>query len=108
MREDRRELAQKIAAERIGILFGLAERKAGSDSALSHRYVLMLKRIAAHYKVGLPKNIRNGICAKCNHVLVPGLNSTVRVVSSKGYMAYRCAGCGAEKHVFYKKSAGGR
>ena len=107
MREDRRELVQKVAAERIEILFGLAEKKAGNDSALSHRYVLMLKRIAAHYRVGLPKNIRNGICAKCNQVLVPGLNSTVRVVSSKGYMAYRCGTCGTEKHVFYKKRARG-
>lgn len=84
------------------ILFGLATKKIESDSRLSHRYVLLLKKIAAHYKVQTPKRIRNNICAKCNQVLVPGLNATVRVVSSKGYVAYKCSNCGTERHVFYR------
>ena len=101
MAKSKRPLVRQIAEERIKILFVLAEKTLEEDRPLSSKYVKYLRRIAAHYKVGMPAGIRNRICTKCNLVLSPGLTSSVRVVSSKGYVAYKCLVCGSERHIHY-------
>ncbi len=98
---DKRDLIRTIAAERIDLLFGLAEKTVGSNEPLSKRYVKELLRIGAHYKVSVRKNLKRLICTRCNLVLVPGYNCLVRVVSSRGYVAYKCSSCGREVHVPY-------
>jgi ribonuclease P protein subunit RPR2 len=101
MQENRKALVKKIAEERIGILFEMAEGSLKGNAALSKRYVTSLRKISSHYKVKVPKKIRNAICTRCNVVLSPGFNSTVRVVSSHRYIAYKCNGCGKEIHIRY-------
>ncbi|MDE1857115.1 MAG: ribonuclease P [Candidatus Micrarchaeota archaeon] len=101
MAKSKRPLVKQIAEERIVTLFGLAEKAAPEDRKLSSKYVKYLRRIAAHYKVGMPKGIRDRICTRCNLVLVPGITSTVRIASSKGYVAYKCDSCGSERHIHY-------
>ena len=96
---------KEIATWRMQRLFSLASertKKNGSDSErLAKRYVNIAKEISSHYKVKMPKEIKNAICSNCSNVLVPGLNCRVRLASSKRYVAYVCE-CGEEKHIFYK------
>lgn len=95
-------VVRTIAAERISILFGLAQKAAQSEPNLMHRYVAELRKICAHYKVKVPARMKNSMCYSCNSVMVPGVNASVRLASSKGYVAYTCASCGSERHVHYK------
>jgi len=99
--DGKRELVGKIALERIGILFDKAENMIKEDELLSKKYVVTLRKISSHYKVTIPKKLKDRICTRCNLVLVPGLNCKVRVVSSHKYVAYRCNSCGREAHVHY-------
>ncbi len=98
---NKKDIVKKIALERIGILFDKAEITADADRARSKRYVSSLRKISSHYKVTIPKRMRDRICTKCEVVLVPGLNCSIRVVSSHRYVAYKCSACGGEAHVHY-------
>ncbi len=99
---ERGRLIREIAAERIRILYDLAVARAGKDVALSTEYVKTLRRMSAHYKVGIPEDIKDRICKRCNLVLIPGLTAGVRLASSKGYVVYSCNRCRGENHIFYK------
>ena len=94
---------KKIALERIEILFDEAKKISKEDKQLSNKYVERLLLIARHYRVKLPRYIKNYICKKCKNVLIPGFNATVRV-THKGYIAIRCE-CGEEKHIFLKEKS---
>jgi len=100
--EGRRALVNSIARERIEILFGLAERNASSEPGLALSYITIIEKMRSHYKIGLPLRIKNRICKGCSTVLMPGLNCTAKVASSKGYVIYKCKRCGAERHLRYK------
>ncbi len=67
------------------------------------KYVKLMLKISTHYRVKMPDKIKESICKNCQSVLVPGLNAKVRLVSSHGYVAYSCNGCGFERHTFYAK-----
>jgi ribonuclease P protein subunit RPR2 len=99
-------LVGKIALERIMILLDLAEartlEKSDVSKKLARRYTHLAMEISSHYKISIPKELKHRVCIRCGNFLVPGMNCTVRVVSSHGYVAYACE-CGKERHVFYKK-----
>lgn len=105
MRSER--LVKEIAKERIARLLSLAEEMAKNGDELSKRlekrYVGLARRISEHYKVKIPKELKQRICKKCNNFLVPGVNCTVRL-SSSGYLVYKCE-CGNENHIFVKPKA---
>ena len=100
---ERGRLIKEIAAERIQILYNLAISQVGKDQELSAEYVKTLRRISAHYKVGIPGRIKDTVCKRCNLVLIPGLTASVRLASSKGYLVYTCRKCKGENHIFYKR-----
>ena len=102
MSGERGSLIKSIAAERISILYNLAVSQTGKDMELVKDYVKILRRISAHYKVGIPEGIKDRICKRCNLALIPGLTASVRLASSKGYIVYKCGRCRGENHVFYK------
>ncbi len=103
----KQNIIKRIALERMERLFYLAtgmEKEDGEEGRrLARRYTELLKKISTHYKIPMPKSMKNRICSGCGSVLMPGLNCSVRVASSKGYVAYACE-CGREKHIFYKGS----
>jgi ribonuclease P protein subunit RPR2 len=99
---ERGRLIKEIAAERIQLLYNLAVATVDKDADLSSEYVKTLRRISAHYKVGIPDKIKDTVCKRCNLVLVPGLTASVRLASSKGYLVYTCRRCNGENHIFYK------
>ncbi len=105
MKEER--LVREVAQDRMERLFRLAEALAGSsnrgDEKLGKRYVALLKRISAHYKVRMPREIKNRICKGCNSVLVPGISCRVRI-ASQGYIVYTCT-CGMQKRIALKGSS---
>lgn len=92
-------VVKKIANERIYILFDLAKKE--PDPELSKRYMKLIKQICEHYRIRLPKELKNNICKKCNLLLIPGKNLSVRLASSNGYIVYKCKNCGTEKHIHY-------
>ena len=47
--------------------------------------------------------MKTEVCGSCDSVLIPGINCSVRLASSYGYIVYRCK-CGAEKHVMYREA----
>lgn len=96
-----RSVVEEIAKERIAVLFGLAQKTASERPEFSHKYVKTLRQISSHYKVQIPKKMRAQICTNCSIILAPGINATVRVVSSKRYVAYKCNRCGRERHIPY-------
>ena len=102
---DKKEVVRTVASERITALFALAEQAMKeNEPALAKRYVSTLRRISSHYKVPIPKRISDSICTGCGTVLIPGMTCSVRLVSSRGYVACVCSNCKSETHVFYKKS----
>ncbi|MEM4065724.1 MAG: hypothetical protein QXV17_02560 [Candidatus Micrarchaeaceae archaeon] len=101
-----RQVIETVAAGRIVRLFELAEERTrindAESKALAKRYIRLLRKIGAHYRISIPKRIKDRICKSCNSVLVPGLNCTVRLSSSEKCAIYKCE-CGAEKRVFYSE-----
>ena len=100
------KLLRTVAEERIRKLLSLAKARTlqqrGSD-ALAKRYVHIARDIVSHYKVPAGREMKNEVCSGCESVLIPGVNCSVRLASSYGYITYRCR-CGEEKHVQYRKS----
>ena len=100
------KLLKEMAQERIGRLLSMAKGRTldrrGSD-ALSKRYVGIAKKIVSHYKMPKGRQMKTEVCGSCDSVLVPGINCSVRLASSYGYIVYRCK-CGAEKHVMYREA----
>lgn len=93
---------KEIAAARIETLYSLSAASLKKEPALSRRYVRLMKKISTHYKVPLPKEIKNSVCRKCGYLMVPGVSSKVTVVSSRGYVANKCNNCGSELHINYR------
>ncbi|MGC8669704.1 MAG: ribonuclease P protein component 4 [Candidatus Micrarchaeia archaeon] len=106
MQGNQRYIIKKIATERIAILYALAKDMALKNTeesrALSRSYTKRIMQISMHYKVKLPKKVKDNICKKCLSVLIPGLNTHVRISSSHSYIIKKCDNCGTEKHIFIK------
>jgi len=100
------KVVKEIAFERIKRLLELAEEKARENTEYSRmlekRYVKLAREISAHYRVKIPKELKQKICKKCNNFLIPGINCSVRKVSGNpGYLVCKCE-CGAEKKIFLR------
>ncbi|MBL7055746.1 ribonuclease P [Candidatus Woesearchaeota archaeon] len=90
---------QKIALERIQVLFKEAKLMFHEDSMLSRRYVQLARKIAMKYKVRFPSELKRKFCKKCNSYFVAE-NSKIRV--KQGYLIFHCLGCKTLRKVVYK------
>ena len=102
------KLVKTVAQGRIRRLLDMAKTRTlqqRSSDALSKRYVHIAQNIVTHYKVRAGREMKNEVCSGCDSVLIPGVNCSVRLASTYGYIVYRCR-CGDEKHVYYRKSLG--
>lgn len=102
MRSDRPEWQQRIASERISILFDLARRQLSKNPDRSRRYVGLARKIGMRYKVRLDGRTKSGFCKKCSTLLVPGRTSTVRLDSGKGAVSVKCMNCDYSFRKTYK------
>lgn len=91
---------QKIAKERINILFKQAKIKFKEDSKLSDRYVYLARRIAMKYKIRIPSLLKRKFCKHCYKYLVPSVNCRVR--AQKGKVVYYCLSCKKFSRIGYK------
>ncbi len=82
-----------IAEERIRILFSLAEEEAKAHNLnRADRYVDLARRIGMRYNVRVPLDYKRRYCRFCHSLLVPSLNSRVRIQGKK--IVVFCTKCG--------------
>lgn len=82
---------QRMAKERIRILFEEAQSMHKKDSKLSDRYVALARKMSMKYKVDIPPELKRRFCPHCYCYLVPGENLRVRTRDSK--LVYYCTNC---------------
>ncbi len=98
---------RKIAHERIGILFRLAEREAlKGNFPRANRYASLAAKIGMRYNVRLPREFRRRYCRKCRVFLVPGKNCRVRV--ARGKVTTTCGVCGDVRRFPYVRERAAR
>jgi ribonuclease P protein subunit RPR2 len=69
---------QRIARERIEILFREAEKNFKKHPERSRRYVELARKIGLRYNVRFPRELKRRFCKKCNTLLIPGVDSQVK------------------------------
>jgi ribonuclease P protein subunit RPR2 len=88
-------VSRKIAEERIGKLFELADRRMDEERPeLADRYVELAKKIGMKYQVSLDSEQKRRVCGSCNRFLKPGVNCKVRINSKNNSINYHCNSCG--------------
>jgi len=91
---------ERIAKERIRILFNLAEETFPADPDRAQRYVDLARRIAMRTRLKLPRELRRRVCRRCNAYLVPGATSRTRIRRRREpHVATTCLRCGAVSRV---------
>lgn len=94
---------QKIARERIKILFELAEKEIRKNPERSRRYVELARKIALRYNVRL-KKLKRKFCKECNTLLIPGLTCKVRLNSKLRAVEVKCLNCEKiYRYPYYEK-----
>ena len=103
MAKSNRGTVKRIAAERISILYDLAhnEFSRDADAELATRHVKLMRRISMHYRVRLPKMIRYSVCKKCNYILIPGRNCTLRILAKDRSHIITCTHCGTSMRTYF-------
>ncbi len=102
-----KRLTRKFIRERAGIwiqeLMDLAkDAELNKETYLEKNYVNLILEISKHYKVKIPE--KRYICKKCYSVLIPGINSTIKI--RKGRVIIKCLKCGNVKRYVIKKDRG--
>ena len=92
---------QKIALERINILFKEAKSMFKEEPKLADKYIKLARKISMKYKVKIPSKFKRRFCKHCHKYLVPGKN--VRIRTHKGHMVYYCLNCKYIMRFVYKK-----
>jgi ribonuclease P protein subunit RPR2 len=91
---------QRIALERISILFELAREVFVEEPELAQRYVDLARKIGMHYKVRLPAEYRRMICRHCKSFILPGVNCRVRVQQRRRpHLVVTCLNCGEHMRI---------
>jgi ribonuclease P protein subunit RPR2 len=85
------EWQQRIARERIQILFELAEKELRKHPERSRRYVELARKIGLRYNIRLPKELKRKFCKNCNTLLKPGLTCSVRIQNKM--ISIKCMNC---------------
>ena len=92
-RSEKPDWQQRIARERIQILFNLAEKNLGKHPERSKRYVELARKIGLRYNVRLPKDTKRSFCKNCSSLLIPGKTSSIRLDSNRKAIIIKCLRC---------------
>jgi ribonuclease P protein subunit RPR2 len=82
----------RVARQRIGDLFVLAEAESRGHAPYADRYVALARKIGARYNVRLPREYRELHCRGCSVYWVEG--RTVRTRIRSGRRVRTCLRCG--------------
>ncbi len=93
---------QRIARERIQILFRNAEEVFPADPCLSDRYVQLARRIAMRHRIRIPLDLRRRYCRSCESFMVPGITARVRIHRRK--VVVTCLRCGKQRRYSLVKN----
>jgi len=103
LRPNRAE-GKKIARERIDILLNEAVLGIQERSERAQRYVALARRLGMRYKVRMPSRWRLFICRGCHRLILPGINSRVRLQKRREHhLAITCLECGHIKRMPIKR-----
>jgi len=95
---------KKIAQERIDILLNEAVQGLQEGSEIAQRYVALARRIGMRYKVRIPSRWRLFICRGCHRLILPGINSRVRLQKRREHhLTITCLECGHIKRMPIKR-----
>lgn len=98
------EAWQRIASERVGILFGEAEAAFEKHPERSKRYVKLARKIGMRYNVRLTKDMKAKFCRACSSLLKPGVNCRVRARKDRQAVVVTCLECGSvSRHPYIKE-----
>jgi len=94
--------AEKIALERIEILFAQAEKEFASGRPdLANRYVELARKIGMKTNTTIPPPLKKRFCRHCHAFLVQGKNAETRLV--KRILVVKCGACGHVHRYPYSK-----
>lgn len=93
MRKTKPEWQQRIARERIEILFSLAEKEFAKHPERSRMYIQLARKIGTRYNIRMTGEQKKNFCKNCNSFLVPGKTSTIRLDSRTGSLIIKCENC---------------
>jgi len=88
------ETWQRIAKERVQILFEQAERAFEKHPERSRRYIRLANKIGMRYNVRL-EGAKMKYCRKCFALLKPGVNCRVRARKDRQAVVVACLECGS-------------
>jgi ribonuclease P protein subunit RPR2 len=98
----RKKYMQRIARERIEILYGLAQEAAlRGEEDRARRYVEHMINLSRKYNVRIPRHMKRHFCKKCHTFLIPGKTAQVRL--KKGKVVIKCLRCGNYKRYVYRR-----
>ncbi|MHA1372497.1 MAG: ribonuclease P protein component 4 [Promethearchaeota archaeon] len=98
----------KIARERVEILFKLAREKVkgtGENQALARRYIFLARKLYMRIRSPMAFHFKRQICKKCNALLIPGYNARVRLQGRKknAHVVVTCLDCGNRVRYLYHR-----
>ncbi len=91
-------MSQKIAKERIRILFD----EANNRPEKAERYFKLAEKIGMKSQISIPSDLKKQYCSNCYASWKLSENCRVRVNSKKGYVNYTCRDCGSVERYGYK------
>ena len=95
---------EKIANERISMLFRMADKRALlNDIDLASTYVGHARKIAMRYNVRIPREYKRKFCKYCYCYLLSGANSKTRINSTEKRVETECLGCGRIMYFPYAR-----
>ena len=92
----------KLAKERIEILFKEAEKQFKKFPELAKRYIFIARKIAMKTNLKLCPEHKKKICKKCKSFITPGVNCTVRTNPKTKSVEYIC-NCGHRNRYGYSR-----
>jgi len=96
---------ERIARERIRILFDAAADVFDTYPARADRYVEIARTIAMKFNLSIPDDLKQRFCPECYTYWVPG--ETVRVRLRDGTKVLTCQDCGAVTRRPYERDGDG-
>lgn len=100
---------RRIASERVGLLFRMAEESITEDPDLAQRYASIARGLEMHYKVKRPARYKHSICRHCKRFIIPGVNCRVRLQRRREpHVVITCLNCGGHMRIPIKGIKGRR
>lgn len=93
-------IEKDIARQRIEILMGMASRLVHVDKGIARRCARIALRISKKANIRVSKKYKIMICKKCHVLLIPGLNSRVRIRQNRmPHITITCLECGYRRRI---------